>query len=167
MNFRVKPAFSSLEILIVLAIVTAFSFLTISFGKNIIDEFRIQRETQQLELFISRIRQHVLDYQSKWELWGYTTSTTGEWCLVAKSSNIQNIPLNCSCMPNCQDSFIYHPTNSSHLIIPSSDQFYLITLFNGIRGHSKSNHFVVRDGANCEKFIFNDHLGMRLQRVTC
>ncbi len=166
MQSKIVRAFSSLEILIVLSIIASLSLIFVSFGKNMLDEMRLQREIQHLNVFIATIRQQVMDYQSKWELWGY--KDTQNWCLIAKPIQFDFMPTNCQCsVKDCENVLIYHPIEQTNLSITSTRQFYLITLFNGVRGRSKSNNFSVGLGKNCQKFIFNDRLSMRIEKVKC
>lgn len=168
MPFSIKSAFSTLELLIVLSLMSGLSFIGLSMWKNFDDNAHLMRESQQVSAFIAQIKQQAVDYQNKWELWGYKGQYAKDWCLLAKPSQSSWIPTTCHCSgAECKDFLFYTPFENGELIIPKNDAFYLITLFNGLRGRSKSNHFALALKQQCQKFIFNDRLTMRVEKGKC
>lgn len=168
MYTSIKSAFSNLELLIVLSLMSALSFIGLSMWKQVDDNVRLMHESQQVTVFLTQLKQQAIDYQNKWELWGYQEANSTHWCLLAKPSQSIFMPDSCTCSAAaCKDFLIYNPIEKSELVIPKNDSFYLITLFNGIRGRSKSNHFALALEKQCQKFIFNDRLTMRLEKGKC
>lgn len=157
-----KSGFSTIEVLIVLSIITMLSLFTLPYWQGLSAEGKLKMEARQLMVFLQELRQLADEHNSRWviELRANNGSkSSAKWYIYATEKNSKNL------MQIQRKQYL--PLFSQTQVSSPASLPKVITTFDGVRGGTKSSNLTLKIQQFCVKFVFSNTIYIRTEYSQC